>query len=82
MRTACPHCSKKFDVSIKTILGWIAKSEKLQIATGSLLGRINVAKRGPIDPKSMSRGIAVAKRAANKRWEGHVKTVKPKKKKG
>ncbi len=68
MKTECPKCGNRFDVSVKTVLGWIDKSELLRKAAGSLIGRINGQK---VDPAKQSRGSEGGKKAALARWKDH-----------
>ena len=63
MKTNCPHCGKGFDVAVKTVLAWVERSEKLQAAVGSLIGRINGAK-APVRKV----GTDAARKAALSRW--------------
>lgn len=69
MQTECPHCKKRFDVSIKTVLDWIGRSEKLRSAVKSLIARLN---RAESPPESQRRDVdysALARKSHAKRRE-------------
>lgn len=56
MKIRCPNCGTSHDVSYKTILEWVTKSEKLRKAISSQIGKINAQKRKNGPNPNMRRG--------------------------
>lgn len=61
MQTECPHCKKRFDVSIKTVLDWIGRSTKLRSAVQRLFiskaiaGQTPESQRRDVDYAALAR---------------------------
>jgi hypothetical protein len=60
MLTNCPHCKKRFDVPIKTVLDWIRRNTRLLAAVKSLIAGMI---REKANPENMARNVDYAELA-------------------
>jgi hypothetical protein len=76
MLTNCPHCKKRFDVSIKTILDGIGRSAKLRAAVQRLFiskavaGQTPDSQRRDVDYAALARKSHAARRENKTKSDG------------
>ena len=75
MQTECPHCKKRFDVSIKTVLDWIGRSAKLRTAVKSLIAKLNRAESSPESQRRDVDYAELARKSHAKRRENSGQTT-------